>query len=95
MNKSDLAYRIKHENNGIDEYIIDNFIESVLRELKLALSLGKRIEIRGFGAFSVRTRQKRAGRNPRTGDFVCVSEKKVPFFRMGKPLQERLNRKFH
>jgi integration host factor subunit beta len=56
-----------------------------------ALAEGKRVELRGFGAFSVRHRDARQGRNPRTGESVDVNEKKVPFFKMGKSMLERLN----
>ena len=55
------------------------------------LAKGDRVELRGFGAFSVKARDARQGRNPRTGESVQVDEKKVPFFKTGKLLRDRLN----
>ena len=63
----------------------------MLDEITEALSDGNRVELRGFGAFSVKNRPPRAGRNPRTGEAVDVEEKWVPFFKAGKELRERLN----
>jgi integration host factor subunit beta len=63
----------------------------VLDEIAKALAAGDRVELRGFGAFSVKVRPARVGRNPRTGEAVEVDEKRVPFFRTGKELRERLN----
>ena len=63
----------------------------VLEEIAKALAVGDRVELRGFGAFSVKVRPARQGRNPRTGAPVSVEEKRVPFFRTGKELRERLN----
>ena len=95
MNKSDLILKLKKENNGLDQVHIEKFVDSVLKEIKCALASGRRIEIRGFGAFSVRVREERIGRNPRTGEIVVVPQKKVPFFKMGRPLEALLNRKLH
>ena len=60
-------------------------------EITAALARGDRVELRGFGAFSVKHREARTGRNPRTGEQVEVEEKSVPFFKTGKQLRERLN----
>ena len=63
----------------------------IFDEISIALARGDRIELRGFGAFSVKTRDARTGRNPRTGETVQVAQKFVPFFKSGKDLRERLN----
>ena len=64
---------------------------TILDEIALALARGDRVELRGFGAFSVKRREARTGRNPRTGEQVSVDEKSVPFFKTGKEMRERLN----
>ena len=66
-------------------------MNAILDEISEALSGGDRVELRGFGAFSVKQRDARIGRNPRTGERVEVEEKRVPFFKTGKDLRERLN----
>ncbi len=63
-----------------------------LRRDHLALARGERVELRGFGAFTVKQRDARTGRNPRTGEAVPVDEKAVPFFKAGKELRERVNK---
>ncbi|MDD2325756.1 MAG: HU family DNA-binding protein, partial [Alphaproteobacteria bacterium] len=66
-------------------------VGTVFDEISNALPLGNRVELRGFGAFSIKRREARQGRNPRTGDAVSVDEKFVPFFKTGKQLRDRLN----
>jgi integration host factor subunit beta len=66
-------------------------VNTVFEEIIEALSRGDRVELRGFGAFSVKSRDARIGRNPRTGESVQVEDKKVPFFKTGKLLRDRLN----
>ena len=75
---------------GYSDTDID-IVNAVLDEISDALAAGNRVELRGFGAFSVKNRPSRSGRNPRTGDSVFVEEKWVPFFKTGKELRERLN----
>jgi integration host factor subunit beta len=70
---------------------IETIIDAILGEIASALARGERVELRGFGAFSVKVRPSRMGRNPRTGEPVSVGEKRAPFFRTGKELRERLN----
>jgi len=67
-------------------------VNAILGEIIAALSRGDRVELRGFGAFSVKHRPARTGRNPRTGTHVSVEKKSVPFFKTGKEMRERLNR---
>ena len=66
-------------------------MSTILEEISEALAAGNRVELRGFGAFSVKHRDARVGRNPRTGESVDVAEKRIPFFKTGKQLRERLN----
>jgi integration host factor subunit beta len=71
---------------------LERLVGTILDDIGSALGRGDRVELRGFGAFSVRHRKSRTGRNPRTGTSVQVSEKSVPFFKMGKGMRDRLNR---
>lgn len=66
-------------------------VAAILDTVASALAAGRRVELRGFGAFSVRSRPPRSGRNPRTGEAVEVGSKAAPFFKSGKELRERLN----
>ncbi|WP_417519057.1 integration host factor subunit beta [Minwuia sp.] len=69
----------------------ERVVSTVFDEITSALASGNRVELRGFGAFSIKRRPERIGRNPRTGEAVQVQEKYVPFFKTGKELRERLN----
>ncbi len=91
MIKSELVQRIADRNPHLYLRDVENIVNSILDEITGALSRGDRVELRGFGAFSVKHRGARVGRNPRTGDHVAVEEKSVPFFKTGKELRERLN----
>ena len=71
---------------------VENIVNAILGEIIAALARGDRVELRGFGAFSVKHRPARTGRNPRTGAHVSVERKSVPFFKTGKEMRERLNR---
>ena len=71
----------------------ERVVNTIFSEITEALASGNRVELRGFGAFSVKHRDSRTGRNPRTGESVPVSEKSVPFFKTGKLLRDRLNDK--
>jgi integration host factor subunit beta len=73
---------------GADVEII---VSTIFEEITTALSRGERVELRGFGAFTVKHRDARTGRNPRTGEAVPVEEKSVPFFKAGKELREKVN----
>ena len=77
--------------NGLAPILIERVVGVILDKMTVALEEGGRVELRGFGAFSVRSRPARAGRNPRTGEPVSVKGKHVPFFKSGKELRERLN----
>lgn len=92
MTKSELIIRLAELNPNLFHRDIERIVNCFFDTITDALADGKRVELRGFGAFSVRQRNARQGRNPRTGELVKVEEKKVPFFKMGKSMLERLNR---
>jgi integration host factor subunit beta len=91
MIKSELIQLIADKNPHLYQRDVENIINAILGEITDALANGDRVELRGFGAFSVKNRQPRVGRNPKTGETVEVEEKWVPFFKTGKELRERLN----
>jgi len=91
MIKSELIQVIAQENPHLYQRDIERIINTIFGEIGSALARGDRVELRGFGAFSVKNRPSRTGRNPRTGAPVSVAAKRVPFFKTGKELRERLN----
>jgi integration host factor subunit beta len=91
MIKSELIQRIASRNAHLYQRDVEMIVGTILDEITAALSRGDRVELRGFGAFSVKRRDARTGRNPRTGAQVAVQEKSVPFFKTGKEMRERLN----
>ena len=91
MIKSELVQRIAVQNPHLYQRDVENIVNTVLDEIIAARARGDRVELRGFGAFSVKHRQARIGRNPRTGADVSVNRKSVPFFKTGKEIRERLN----
>src|SRR6202040_1668198 len=91
MIKSELVTRLSERYPNLYHRDVERIVSTVLDEISMALASGDRVELRGFGAFSVKVRPARLGRNPRTGEAVSVGEKRVPFFRTGKELRERLN----
>jgi len=92
MIKSELIARLAEHNPHLYQRDVERIVSTVFEEISAALARGDRVELRGFGAFSVKHRPARIGRNPRTGDAVRVAEKHVPFFKTGKELRDRLNR---
>ena len=91
MIRSELIQKIADDNPHLFQRDVERIVGTVFDEIIGALSRGDRVELRGFGAFSVKRRDSRMGRNPRTGDAVEVDEKHVPFFKTGKLLRDRLN----
>jgi integration host factor subunit beta len=91
MTKSELIARISAANPHLYHRDVERIVTTIFDEITTALSRGDRVELRGFGAFSVKERDSRMGRNPRTGEAVNVSAKYVPFFKTGKELREKLN----
>jgi integration host factor subunit beta len=92
MIKSELVQRIAAANPHLYHRDVERIVNVIFGEIVEALARGDRVELRGFGAFTVKHRAPRIGRNPRTGASVAVSEKYVPFFKTGKDLRERLNK---
>jgi integration host factor subunit beta len=91
MIKSELVQRISERNPHLYQRDVEHIVNAILNEITGALAQGNRVELRGFGAFSVKNRPARTGRNPRTGAHVAVEKKSVPFFKTGKEMRERLN----
>ena len=92
MTKSELIARLAARNPDLYHRDVERLVNTVFDSIIDALESGNRVELRGFGAFSVRHRDGRMGRNPRTGEAVEVAPKSVPFFKMGKGMKERLNK---
>ncbi len=93
MIKSELVIKIAENNPHLYHRDVERIVNRVFDEITQAMHQGNRVELRGFGAFSAKERQARTGRNPRTGAAVDVTEKRVPFFKTGKELRQRLNTK--
>lgn len=93
MIKSELVQKIADENPHLYHRDVERIVGAIFDEIIEAMAQGNRVELRGFGAFSVKKRDARTGRNPRTGESVKVEEKYVPFFKTGKLLRDRLNDK--
>jgi integration host factor subunit beta len=93
MIRSELIQKIADDNPHLYQRDVERIVNTIFDEITEAMSNGDRVELRGFGAFSVKKRDARVGRNPRTGATVSVDEKHVPFFKTGKLLRDRLNGK--
>ncbi|MBL3569417.1 integration host factor subunit beta [Rhodovulum sp. BSW8] len=93
MIRSELIQKIAEENPHLYQRDVERIVNTIFEEIISAMARGDRVELRGFGAFSVKQRDSRTGRNPRTGESVQVDEKCVPFFKTGKLLRDRLNGK--
>jgi integration host factor subunit beta len=91
MTKSELIQRLAERNPHLYMRDVEKIVDTIFDEIMAALVRGDRVELRGFGAFSVKKRESRTGRNPRTGQSVFVAAKRLPFFKTGKALRERLN----
>ena len=92
MIRSELVQKIADENPHLYQKDVERIVGTIFDEIINAMAAGDRVELRGFGAFSVKKRKARLGRNPRTGEAVDVGEKHVAFFKTGKLLRDRLNR---
>ena len=91
MIRSELVQAVGAANPHLTLRDVEGIVTTVFEEIVTALAAGRRVELRGFGAFSTRARDARTGRNPRTGTAVAVDAKRVPYFKPGKDLRERLN----
>jgi len=92
MIKSELVERISAQNRFLGQRYVAKIVDAILGEITAAMARGDRVELRGFGAFRVKSRSARTGRNPRTQVYVSVKEKRVPYFKTGKEMRVRLNR---
>ena len=92
MTKSELIGRLAELNPSLYHRDLEQLVNTVFDTITEALENGDRVELHGFGAFSLRERKARVGRNPRTGEAVSVDAKTIPFFKMGKGMRERLNK---
>jgi integration host factor subunit beta len=91
MIRSELVQMLAEDNPGLSIKEIDRITSIFFDEISQRLAEGGRVELRGFGAFSTRARDARTGRNPRTGETVAVDAKRVPYFKPGKEMRQRLN----
>lgn len=92
MTKSELIEKMAAKNPHLMIKDVERIVEVILNSIIKAMANGDRVEFRGFGAFSVRTRTPRDAKNPRTGEKVLVEERKIPHFKTGKQLHELLNK---
>ena len=92
MIRSELVKDIADQFPGLSLADVESVTEILLDSITAQLAAGGRVELRGFGTFTVRSREAREGRNPRTGETVSVAAKHVPHFKAGKELRDRLNR---
>lgn len=92
MIRSELVTAVTEMNAHLSQRDVERVVATIFDSITEALAHGRRVELRGFGAFSTRARDSRVGRNPRTGEKVSVTAKRVPYFKAGKELRERLNR---
>ena len=91
MTKSELIAWLAAANPHLYQRDVERIVTTIFDEITNALAVGNRVELRGFGAFSVKQRGARIGRNPRTGESVQVSEKFIPYFKTGKQIRDKLN----
>lgn len=91
MTKSELIEQLAAQQTHLSQADVELAVKNILEQLSKALSEGERIEIRGFGSFSLHFRPPRMGRNPKTGEAVALPGKHVPHFKPGKELRERVN----
>ncbi|MFM7783666.1 MAG: integration host factor subunit beta [Gammaproteobacteria bacterium] len=95
MTKSELIERISLQQQQLSPKEVELAVKMVIEYMANSLANGERIEIRGFGSFSLHYREPRRGRNPKTGDAVDLSGKYVPYFKPGKEMRERVNQNAH
>ena len=92
MNKSDLILKILESDPNLFKKDASKIVNVFFDTISEAISRGERVELRGFGVFDVKVREARIARNPKNGEAVAVPAKKVPFFRMGKDMKDRINK---
>lgn len=92
MTKSDLVDRLASKSGNFSRKDIEVIVDTVFGSMADSLARGEKVEIRGFGSFKVKQREGRNGRNPKSGESIFIEPKKVPFFKAGKELKERVDR---
>tara|TARA_B100000674_G_C37543913_1_gene779685 strand:- start:90 stop:368 length:279 start_codon:yes stop_codon:yes gene_type:complete len=92
MNKSNLINSLLLKNNSFSKDDIESSVNTILDLISESLNMNQRVEVRNFGTFSTRARERRLSRNPRTGTTVLVEEKRHPYFRASKNLKQSLNK---
>jgi len=92
LTKSELIEKLSEENSYLNKRDAESVVNLIFNNITDALSQGDRVEIRGFGSFSVREREAREARNPKSGEIVQIPDRKTPFFKTGKELRERVDR---
>ena len=92
MNKSDLIKTISNQSDLFAEEDIERSVNSIINLISQSLSKNYRVEVRNFGTFSIRSREERLSRNPKTGTSVLVEAKSHPYFRASKDLKQSLNK---
>lgn len=93
MTKSELIDRLAEQQNHLHHLDVELGVKTILEQMSASLASGERIEVRGFGSFSLHYRAPRMGRNPKTGEPVALPGKHVPHFKPGKSLRERVDYK--
>jgi integration host factor subunit beta len=91
MTKSDLVKQLSEKVTTLTKKDCELIVDTVFQNMRDALHRGEKIEIRGFGSFTVRVRRAKEGRNPKTGEKVSIPEKRIPFFKVGKELRDLVN----
>ena len=92
MTKSELIKRILNGHTNLSQKEVSTIVDVIFESISSALASGKRVELRGFGAFSVRSRKPRLARNPKTNEVVKLDARSTPYFRAGKEMRERVNK---
>ncbi len=92
MTKSELIERLSHVSGNVNKKEAELIVNTIFDSIGDTLVSGGRVEIRGFGSFTIRERDAREARNPKSGEIVKIPSKKTPFFKTGKELRERVNR---
>ena len=92
MTKSDLVDRLASKSSNFSRKDIEVIVDTVFGSMADSLAKGEKVEIRGFGSFKVKQREGRNGRNPKSGESIFIEPKKVPFFKAGKELKERVDK---
>ena len=91
MTKSELILKITSKNSFLYQKDVYKIVDTLFDSITKALKSGDRVELRGFGTFTTKLRNARIGRNPKTGEPVAIPKKKLPFFKMGKLMKQRIN----